>query len=229
MIEPSLQQPTVTLAADPEHGGLRSAIFGLFFVVWVIGYIVVNALIPNDGLNLIAGIVGFGAAALLVSRVIEPQLRRRWPSGRVAEISASHIRLKKRDRVQREIKTGEPFSVLLWSFKIKQRRNRVPAGWFVMACALEQDDEYLPVYALVAPEQAKTLNEMAHFTALVSEKDTKNKDARQDSLRVAGEQRRLRLAETHRWADGAELTFADFEQFLSRLQNQFPQWMPFQR
>lgn len=229
MIEPSIHPTAIHFAADPEHGALRSAIFGLFFAIWVIGYILVNALIPNDGLNIIAGLAGFGLAALLVSRVLEPQLRQRWPSGRAVQLEGGHIRLKQRDRVQREINSDEPFSVLLWTFKIKHRRNRVPAGWFVMACALEQDDEFLPVYALASPEQAKTLNEMARFTTLVSDKDAKAKDARQDTLRLAGEQRRLRLAETHRWADGAELTLADFEQFLTRLQTQFPQWMPFHR
>ncbi len=229
MIEPSIQPTTLSFPADPEHGALRSAIFGLFFAIWVIGYALINAAIPNDGLNIIAGLAGFGLAAVIVSRVIEPQLRRRWPSGRMVQMDADHIRLQQHDRVQREIDAREPFSVLLWSFKIKHRRNRVPAGWFVIACALEQNDEFLPVYVLASPEQAKTLNEQAHFTALVSDKDAKAKDARQDTLRVAGEQRRLRLAETHRWADGAELTFADFEQYLTQLKSRFPQWMPFNR
>jgi hypothetical protein len=120
-------------------------------------------------------------------------------------------------------------SILLWQFRIKNRRNRVPAGWFVLACALEQDDYYLPVYTLASPEQSKALNEKARFAGLISDKDLKAKDARQDTLRVTGEQRRLRLAESHRWADGAELNLPDFEQFLARLHTQFPQWMPLDR
>jgi hypothetical protein len=47
-----------------------------------------------------------------------------------------------------------------------------------------------------------------------------------DSLRVAGEQRRLLTAEQHRWHDGAEMQLSDFEQFIRRLQGQFPQWFP---
>ncbi|MBI5670459.1 MAG: hypothetical protein HZC41_20900 [Chloroflexi bacterium] len=217
---------SITFQADPEHGALRSAIFGLFFVLWVVGYILINAVIPSDGFNIIGVVVGFGLAAVLVSQVIEPYLRRSWPSGRTLHMDANSIRLVHHDKVQKTINTQEPMSILLWNFKIKHRRNRVPAGWFVMACALEQNEDYLPVYALVSPEQAKALEERAHFTTLISDRDAKAKDVRQDTLRVTGEQRRLRLAETFRWADGAELTYADFEQFLQQLNTLYPQWMP---
>ncbi len=225
----TLHDTSLTFAVDPEHGGLRSAVFGSFFAIWIIGYAVLNTLIPSEGLNLIAGAFGFGLAALLVSRIIEPFLRKNWPSGRVLQITSDYVRLARRDHVQVEIKAHEPMSILLWQFRIKNRRNRVPAGWFVLACALEQDDYYLPVYTLASPEQSKALNEKARFAGLISDKDLKAKDARQDTLRVTGEQRRLRLAESHRWADGAELNLPDFEQFLARLHTQFPQWMPLDR
>lgn len=221
-----MSSTSVTFQADPEHGGLRTAIFGLFFVLWVAGYIIVNAIIPSEGLNIIGVAAGFGLAAVLISQVVEPYLRRSWPSGRALHVDDQSIRLTRHDQVQKTINPQEPMSILLWNFKIRHRRNRVPAGWFVMACALEQNEDYLPVYALVSPEQAKALEERAHFTTLISDRDAKAKDVRQDTLRVTGEQRRLRLAETFRWADGAELSYADFEQFLQRLNAQFPQWMP---
>jgi hypothetical protein len=228
-MEQSVSTTTVTFPVDPEHGALRSVIFGLFFALWVIGYIVVSALIPTEGLNIVAGIAGFGLAALLVSLVIAPAVRKRWPSGRVLQVDDQQIQLVKRDTTQKTINANEPMSILLWNFKIRQRRNRVPAGWFVMACALEQDDSYLPVYTLASPEQAESLGKAARFTTLISDKDSKAKNVRQDTLRVAGEQRRLRLAETFRWTEGAELSFADFEQFVARLNSQFPQWMPLNR
>ena len=228
-METPISTTTVAFPVDSEHGALRSAIFGLFFVIWVVGYLVVSALIPTEGLNIIAGIAGFGLAAVLVSLVIEPHLRKRWPSGRVLQMDDQQIRLLKREQTQKAINAQEPMSILLWNFKIKQRRNRVPSGWFVMACALEQDDNYLPVYTLASPEQAEMLNAIARFSTLISDKENKAKNVRQDTLRVAGEQRRLRLAETFRWTEGAELAYSDFEQFLTRLNNQFPQWMPFNR
>lgn len=228
-METPVTTPSVTFPVDSEHGALRSAIFGLFFVLWVVGYLVASALIPTDGLNIIAGIAGFGIAALLVSLVIEPYLRKNWPSGRVLQVDDQRIQLRKRDTVQKTINPQEPMSILLWNFKIKHRRNRVPSGWFVMACALEQDDHYLPVYTLASPEQAETLNGIARFATLISDKENKAKNVRQDTLRVAGEQRRLRLAETFRWTEGAELTYSDFEQFLARMNSQFPQWMPLNR
>lgn len=228
-METPVSTTTIAFPVDSEHGALRSAIFGLFFVIWVIGYLVVSALIPAEGLNIIAGIAGFGLAALLVSLVIEPYLRKRWPSGRTLQMDDQTIQLVKGEKTQKTIHTQEPMSILLWNFKIKQKRNRVPSGWFVMACALEQDDNYLPVYTLASPEQAETLNAIARFVTLISDKENKAKNARQDTLRVAGEQRRLRLAETFRWTEGAELSCSDFEQFLTRLNNQFPQWMPYNR
>lgn len=228
-MDTTIRQTTLTFPVDPEHGALRSTVFVLFFVIWIVAYAVFNIIIPNDGINIIAGILGFAAAALLVSRGIEPFLRRSWPSGRVLRVDAEHIRLVRRDKVQKEVNTTEPVSVLLWNFKVKRRRNSVPPGWYVMACALEQDDDFLPVYALVSPEQAQALSKIARFVGLVSEKDVKTQHPRQDTLRATGEQRRLHLAEAHRWADGAELSPPDFEQFLTWLDTHFPQWMPLNR
>ena len=47
-----------------------------------------------------------------------------------------------------------------------------------------------------------------------------------EDLRLAGEQRRLRDAENHRWMFGAEMTPPDFITYLTRLNTQFPEWMP---
>jgi hypothetical protein len=81
------------------------------------------------------------------------------------------------------------------------------------------------VYTFASPAQAAELNKTMRFTDLASEKDATARDARQDSLRFAGEQRRLRLAETHRWTNGAEMSLPDFEQFLIQLNGQFKRWI----
>ncbi len=220
---------TLIIPVDPEHGALRATLLLTFLALLVICFAVFNALIPSVGLNILALIAGFAAAAALSYFVIEPFLKRRWPSGRTVEFDQEAIRIVRHQTIQRSINTREPFSILLWNFKIRQRRNRVPAGWFVVACALEQDDSYLPVYTLASPEQTQSLASLARFVTLIAAKPGRKGEVRQESLRVAGEQRRLRLAESHRWAEGAEMTPQDFQRFITQLQEQFPQWMPLNR
>jgi hypothetical protein len=218
----TLENSSLIIPVDREHGGLRLAIVVIFVVLWIVGFSISNALIPNAGFNILAGLIGFGVAAL-GGRLLEPIIKERWPSGREVKIDSDGIQLTLRAKMQEEIKPGEPASVLLWRFKVK-RRGRVPKGWNVVACGLEQDDRYLVVYCFASPEQTDNLNKTMRFTELLGEKAIK--DVKHDSLRVAGEQRRLHMAEAHRWNDGAEMTLEDFERFMERLNGLFPQWIP---
>jgi hypothetical protein len=93
-------------------------------------------------------------------------------------------------------------------------------GWFVVACGLEQENNYLTVYTFMSPEQVNAPAITSRFKMLLP-----NKEADKD-LRLAGEQRRLRSAEEHRWMHGAEMNAADFETFVAQLEKQFPRWMP---
>ncbi len=227
MSENIVKSDSLTLAVDSEHGALRLSVVVLFIITWIISYSITNALISNEGFNLIAIIVAFVVSAL-IARASEKTLQQRWPSGRNVEMDENGVRVLVKGTIQNDIHASEPFSVLLWRFQTK-RRSRVPKGWFVIACALEQDDNYLSVYTFAPPDQAESLQQKYRFTTLASEKDASAKDTRQDSLRFAGEQRRLRLAETFRWNHGAEMSPQDFEQFLSRIDGQFSQWMPTNR
>jgi hypothetical protein len=209
---------TLTFPVDAEHGALRFTVLASFIGVWIVVYAILNALIYSQGINLIAIIVGFAGAALATSKLIEPALKKRWPSGRTLQIDERGARLLRDATVQTDIAAGAPLQVLRWRFAIKRGRNRVPKGWFVVACALEQDDNYLSVYALASPDDVKRLEEIARFTPLMTEKETQSKGG---SLQLAGEQRRLRTAESHRWADGAEMSVADFEQFITQVQARF--------
>lgn len=222
MLDMTLDKSKLVIPVDQEHAGLRFAIVIVFVVFWIIGFVVSNALIPNAGFNIIAGIIGFAVAAL-AGRLLEPVLKSRWPSGREVKIDETGIRLSLRGRIQEEVNSSEPTSVLLWRFKVK-RRGRVPKGWYVVACALEQNDNYLPVYSFASPEQTEALNKTMNFTELLGDKALKN--VKHDSLRVAGEQRRLHVAEGYRWNNGAEMAFEDFERFIERLNGLFPQWIP---
>jgi hypothetical protein len=207
---------------DREHPRLKLALVFVLVVSWMIAFAILNTLIPSAGLNLVAGLAATALAALMM-RVIEPVLKARWPSGRVVQVDDSGVRIVLREQIQRQAKANEGTSGLLWFFKIP-RRSRMPKGWYVVACALEQNDDYLAVYTFASPAQVESLQKIGHFTELHSSKDQKT--GKNDSLRVAGEQRRLRLAEEHRWHDGAEMLYPDFEQYLTRLSEQFSQWLP---
>ncbi len=215
-------ETNLSIPVDREHGALRLSLVLLFAGLWVIAFVIANAIISSAGFNIIAGIIAFAVAAL-GSRLIEPTLKARWPSGRAVHVDAEGVRLMLRDKVETVVRSNDAVSAMLWRFKIT-RRTRVPKGWYMVACALEQNDLYLAVYTFASPEQAETLHKITRFTDLMSEKTASN--VKQDSLRVAGEQRRLRVAETHRWTDGAEMTYEDFQAYIQQLNGQFPQWLP---
>lgn len=216
------QADALAIHVDREHGGLRLSMILIFIGLWLLTFSIANSLIPSAGLNIIAGLLAFAAAGV-GGRLLEPLIKARWPSGRVVQVDADGVHLTYRGSTQEHIHSNETVSALLWRFRI-ERRSRVPKGWYVVACALEQDDRFLAVYTFASPDNMAALSKLAKFSDLLSDKAAR--DARQDSLRVAGEQRRLRLAEQHRWNDGAEMTYDEFTRYIERLNAQFPQWLP---
>lgn len=214
-----------TFAVDTEHGALRLTIMGIFVAGWLIAYMIFNALIPNQGLNVIAIVISFVITALGTQQ-IERALKQRWPSGRTITLDGSTIKLIDRNGGQ-EIDAEKQVNVLLWRFAIK-RRSRVPKGWYMVACALqqvEQEETYLAVYTFMSPDAFDALK-TGHFTLLVSQKESEKAEGSRNDLRLMGEQRRLHMAEAARWMNGAEMTNDDFVKFIRQLQEQFPQWMP---
>lgn len=211
------------IPVDADHGTLRLTIVVAFLILLVISYMVIDRVIPSEGLNIIAIFAGF-AITYLITQWAENWLKKRWPSGRTLQIDETGVRISVRGKVQVQINGQQQVNFLPWRFTVK-KRTRVPKGWYVVACALEQDGTYLPVYTFMAPKQFETLKMRRHFEALVKQKDAGGQGAERD-LRLAGQQRRLHIAEQARWMDGAEMNAADFESYLSRLQAMFPKWMP---
>lgn len=211
----------LTLQVDREHNGLRLATVALFLVVGVVTFLIANTLIASEGLNLLAAIIAFAVAAL-VARFAEPTLKRMWPSKRLLELDATGARLINDSTIQSNILAEATANVYYWCFKIP-RRGRMPKGWYVIACALQQDDTFIAAYTFASPENMERLKQLKEFTELHSE-DKKAKAAKAESLRLAGEQRRLRVAEEHRWHDGAEMTVPDFEAFIERLNGLYVRW-----
>jgi len=224
-IQDTRSQERLEFAVDPEHSALRLSVVGLFALFWIITYFVISVIIPTEGLNLIAIFISFIITAVVMQQV-ERILKERWPSGRTLVATPEHIRLQKADEVQQEIDTDQQVNVLLWRFKIN-KRSRIPKGWYMIACALEQEDIYLPFYTFVSPEDLEQLNSGGSFKQLITKKQMdKDTASGQMDMRLAGEQRRLHTAETARWMHGAEMQNEDFQQMLAYLQEQFPRWMP---
>ncbi|MFN8531002.1 MAG: hypothetical protein U0670_20550 [Anaerolineae bacterium] len=209
---------------DAEHSGVRAVVLIVFILAGILGFMVTGFLIPSDGLNIIALFVGLALAAG-AALPLERVLKHRWPSGRSVRVSSDAIRIEKRGTVERQINTEDPVQTVFWRFEV-QRRARVPKGWTMLACALEAEGAYLVAYTFASPDTIKRTPHVERFKALISRRNsTGQKDMRED-MRLAGEQRRLRDAETQRWMEGAEMTYDDFQAYLQILETRFPEWMP---
>ncbi len=210
----------LSISLDKEHGGLRLTVIMSFIASWLILFIILSAFIENQGFSLLAIILGF-AGAYGITALLERYLKGRWTSGRVIEVDAMGVRMKRKQTLEGEILSEDPADALLWSFTIK-KRARVPKGYSMLACALHFEDTYLSVYTFMSPKQIETLESAEHFTKLVNSKQVSSE---REDLRLAGEQRRLRDAENHRWSRGGEMTSDDFMIFFARLKAQYPEWL----
>jgi hypothetical protein len=220
-------QSTRVFRVDAEHGALRLSILIAFGAAWLVTYLILSTLIPGAGLNLLAILVSF-VAAYLVSLVLERALKGRWHSGRSVEVDANGVRLLEKGTAQEEMRADQNVRVLLWRFEIT-KRARVPKGWSMLACALHNEDSYLPVYTFMSPAAFEVFEQRDQFKRLAGKKDKPagTQSLREDastSLRLAGEQRRLSEAEQHRWMHGAEMSSDDFKAYLSAITSLHPEW-----
>ncbi|MFN8450305.1 MAG: hypothetical protein U0521_17390 [Anaerolineae bacterium] len=85
----------------------------------------------------------------------------------------------------------------------------------MLACALQFESSYLTVYTFMSPSHESFSLSAGQFKKLISQRKGKREDDMREDLRLAGEQRRLRDAENHRWMYGAEMTPSDFTTYLT--------------
>lgn len=214
----STKDRTLTLPVDAEHSGLRMVGCSSFVVSVVVALVLMNTLLPDAiVLNLLLSLGG-GA---LIAFGLEQILRRRWPSGRKLVVNDDVIALVKDGKIETQVDPQAYTNVLAWHFVVK-RNSRVRKGWYVIGFALEQDGKTIPVYTFAPPETFDNMPLASHFKKLVDPR--KQKDDTQ-SLRRAGDQRRLYEAERLRGMDGAEITFDQFQILMTHLQQHFPKWM----
>ncbi|MBC7871708.1 MAG: hypothetical protein H7Y09_12770 [Chitinophagaceae bacterium] len=219
-----IDQETLTLPVDPEPVALGLVLLVILIISVVLLYIILNVIFPSAGLNLIAGIGSLILGAVAMQQM-EKILKRYWRATRFVEINLKEIRFLAKGKVERQIDPRQQINVLMWHFEI-QKRARAPKGWHVVALSLEQDDVYLPLYTLMSPDKFREINQSGRFTRLSRPTRTTTAAPDQRDMRVAGQQRRVQMAEAARGIDGAEMTVEHFETVLSRLESQFPRWMP---
>ncbi len=218
--------PAAVYPVDREHGGLRLVILLAFLGGWVAGGLVLSALITASGLNLLAVLGGF-LIGYLCSLLAERFLKPRWRSGREIQIDDHAVRLVRRGVTEAEMRHDQPVEALAWRFEIR-KRARIPKGWSMLAIALESDSQFLVAYTFLSPQMLEALPDRDRFRLLAPRSAQKRGAAAADapSLRLAGEERRLRAAEEVRWALGAEMTPEDFASYRDQVAARFPEWAP---
>lgn len=199
-------------SVDPEHSGLRLAVILSLFGLAALIFVFITLLLPGLG-ALIALFVSLGIGYLAAS-LLERQLKRRWPSGRVLELDVRAARLLRKTDVEMQIDGGLRVDVLCWRFEVRGR-GRVPRGWYMVACALQQGDKAISAYTFMPQRRFEALAGHERFTVLSPARETRGQPG--SDMRLAGEQRRLKDAEYRRWQAGAELTPDDFERYVMRV------------
>lgn len=205
------------IPVDPEPVQMRLVLLAMTFLILIGTYIVINQIIPGDGVNLLAFIGSILGVALLLP-LIEKYLKANWKATRFIQVTPDKINLITRGTTETQLNPLQQVNVTLWYFEVR-KRTRVPKGWHVVSCLLEQDETYITVYTLASPQDFSNLRRS--FSKLENTRPADTRD-----MRLAGQQRRLQTAESIRAAEGVEMGLADFEIYLTQLENYFPKWMP---
>ena len=240
----SIKTP-ITLHADQEHDGLRTAVIFILIALFFASYWLVNALLGLDALasvrdyavsvSCVLGVI----VALIATSVVEKLLKRYWPSGRSITLDDDGFQAQFRRQNPLHFQSNGSMTRLNWSFNLSGyrrggREKRLPAKWMCLACQLQQDDQRLIVYSYMPPRNAAVwLNESnpAKFQSIdLAEVADKSFSARVKmpirpeitNEMLTGKDGRYWLAERNRWDSGLELTqedFATFMQYLARVES----------
>lgn len=217
-LQQSTKQETVVFDVDAEHIGIRTIGCSSFLAFAVVTFILLSILFDTSFLPALLAIVISAVSANVLERV----LKGRWKSGRKLTLDNSAITLEKKGNIEHRFDPNESINVLGWHFVVN-RTSRVKKGWHVVAIALEQNDERIPVYTFASPTDFEAMEHHTMFTQL--QKEDKNGKNKQGSIKRAGAQRRLFDAELERGVFGAEMTLEQFKDYLETLYHKYPDWM----
>ena len=211
--------PTVEFAVDSEHSGVRMVGCFTFLFGAIFSFLILNTIIPNGGLIIIGAAIAIAVGLTYAADILS---KKYWPSNRCIQFLGDLVQLTKSGTVQSEIDAGHNVNVLTWHFEAR-RHPRVPKGWYVVANALEQDDEYISAYSIVSPADFETLP-LSRLSTRFERKKGKKDEVR--DLRKAGNIRRIEQAEFFRGEFGAEMSPEDYRAYLEYLADTYTSWMP---
>jgi hypothetical protein len=222
---PAAAGPVTGFPLDPEHWKLRATVFGIFFAVALAVMLVTSFALDSQGVSII-GILGGLVLGYLASAAAERTLKGRWQSPRKLRLTPDAIEVVKGQHIEQSIPVSASVAVLRWKFRVN-KRARVPKGYWMLACSFASADRQITVYTFLPPKDAETFTRDSQFPRLYSKKEREKLGATApQNLRQAGDERRLREAEEHRWLAGGEMTPADFVEFLNQLDRQYAEWTP---
>lgn len=230
--------PTI-LHTDPEHEGLRTAIFALLFASLVVSFLIINLVLRRvETLGEYAfalSCIGAWIPALGIIYAAERIMKANWPSGRKLEIDPAGVRLINGEEAEASLPWAENLVKVTWFFRLKGyprggRERRVPANWLCLACQLRQEDERITVYTYMPASDAEALTDnriSRHgfhqiFPADIYDNSLKDRFTAPQRPEIpteilGGKHGRYWLAERRRWRDGAELIPDDFKTFMQIL------------
>lgn len=216
MTEQIQNDDLIEIPVDLEHSGLRGIVIAVFILMVIVSYIGLNFLITASSINLAAilGALVIGAGG---AYVVEQQLKARWKSGKLLRLTGGSATLVLPNDYKITMTPDDAVQVHRWRFQIT-RRTHIPKGWYMVAIALEQGDIYIAAYTFMSPQDYEMFDPDNRFTELKK----MTTQGEEDSIRLAGEQRRLRRAESVRWHEGVEIKAADFRVYIEQLERLFP-------
>ncbi len=233
----------VVLHADPDHTGIRVAIFVGLFGGLLVGFWAVSRLLrawaPAGWLDYATFLSCVGAipVALLLIWGLERLLKRVWHSGLSILLDERGLYVDDRRDGAKPQPHDEPamrwaanMGVLRWAFRLGGyprggRERFVSAKWVCLAAELQQDEARLSVYTFVPPEAAAEWITSGHngFHVLnlaelyATSMRTRFGPPERPSLPqrlLQSKDARYWLAERRRWAHGIELAPDDFHTLL---------------
>lgn len=240
VMTPTLSTPKI-LHADQEHAGLRSAVFALLFISFVLAYFGIRALLTalsESGTSDYAFVVSCGGAlifALGFVWLMEILMKRYWPSGRSVTLISDGLQLQTETEEQWRINQSHEPDSLFWYFDMHGwqrggRERRVPRNWLCLAVEVKADKKAAVVYTYLTRGNAKEwLREdgPVHFHK-ISPKDVYDTSLRSrmkgpsrpeiPAAVLTGAEGQYWLAERRRWTEGFELPPKEFEQFMNHIQ-----------
>ena len=230
------------LHADQEHAGLRTAVFVLLFISFILAFFGIRALLTalsDSGTPDYAFVASCGGAlslALGLVWVAEKVMKQYWPSGRAVVLTRDGVQTKAEEAESVKLNDENDVEPTAWYFDMRGwqrggRERRVPRTWLCLAVELKADKKQISVYTYMSPRQARSWleaeNGRIHFHN-ISPKDVYDSSIR---ARMSGPSRpeipadvltgddgQYWLAERRRWTEGFELPPKEFEQFMDHIQ-----------